>query len=170
MKPEIIIIGAGAAGLMAARELARAGKKVIILEARDRIGGRIWPLDEKEFGYEAEAGAEYVHGKAPVTKALAKEAGMTLILTEGDMWNSYNGNITLNNERIPDQEILHKKLKELDHDMPIAEFFAKYIPDEKYAGMRGAVLGMVEGYDAADPKRISTFVLRDEWLGGEEWL
>ena len=35
MEPDIIIVGAGAAGLMAARELARAGKKVIILEARD---------------------------------------------------------------------------------------------------------------------------------------
>jgi monoamine oxidase len=41
---QIIVIGAGAAGLMAARELGRAGKKVTILEARDRCGGRIHPL------------------------------------------------------------------------------------------------------------------------------
>jgi monoamine oxidase len=40
----IIVIGAGAAGLMAARELGRAGKKVTVLEARDRCGGRIDPL------------------------------------------------------------------------------------------------------------------------------
>ncbi|HVI14755.1 MAG TPA: FAD-dependent oxidoreductase, partial [Pseudolabrys sp.] len=39
-----VIVGAGAAGLMTARELARAGKKVTILEARDRCGGRIYPL------------------------------------------------------------------------------------------------------------------------------
>jgi monoamine oxidase len=48
--PNIIIIGAGAAGLMAARELARAGKRVTILEARDRYGGRIAPLSAAEFG------------------------------------------------------------------------------------------------------------------------
>lgn len=51
---DIIIIGAGAAGLMAARELAKAGKKVCILEARDRIGGRVFPLSESDFGYPAQ--------------------------------------------------------------------------------------------------------------------
>lgn len=44
---EALIIGAGAAGLMAARELAKAGKKITILEARDRIGGRIFLLKRK---------------------------------------------------------------------------------------------------------------------------
>jgi monoamine oxidase len=75
---DVIIIGAGAAGLMAARELARAGKKVTILEARDRIGGRIYPLSAEDFGYEAMGGAEFVHGPAPITCEIVKEAGLTL--------------------------------------------------------------------------------------------
>ena len=53
---EFVVVGAGAAGLMTARELARAGKRVTILEARDRCGGRIYPLPAQEFGYPAEGG------------------------------------------------------------------------------------------------------------------
>jgi len=95
---------------MAARELGKAGKKVIVLEARDRIGGRIWPLSADSFGYEAQAGAEFVHGEALVTKSLAQEAGMTLIETEGDMWSSRDGELSLSDVLIPDQYILHDKL------------------------------------------------------------
>ncbi|MGC1576519.1 MAG: NAD(P)-binding protein, partial [Beijerinckiaceae bacterium] len=47
----VLLVGAGAAGLMACRELLRAGKRVTILEARHRCGGRIYPLPASEFGY-----------------------------------------------------------------------------------------------------------------------
>ena len=69
----IVVVGAGAAGLMTARELVRAGEQVTILEARDRCGGRIYPLPAEEFGYPAEGGAEFVHGAAPVTRAVMRE-------------------------------------------------------------------------------------------------
>src|SRR6516162_8100161 len=69
---DFVVVGAGAAGLMTARELARVGKRVTILEARARCGGRIYPLPTQEFGYPAEGGAEFVHGAAAVTRALAE--------------------------------------------------------------------------------------------------
>lgn len=58
---EVIIIGAGVAGLAAAATLSRRGVRVLLLEARDRIGGRIWsqPLPR---GGRVELGAEFVHG------------------------------------------------------------------------------------------------------------
>src|SRR5205814_6127959 len=86
----IIVIGAGAAGLMAARELARAGKRVTILEARDRCGGRIHPLPASAFGYPADGGAEFVHGEAPVTRGLLSEAGLSMRTIEGTQW-SFDG-------------------------------------------------------------------------------
>lgn len=67
MQKDVVVVGVGAAGLYAARLLSAAGKKVIVLEARDRIGGRIYPLPEADFGYEAPGGAEFVHGEAPLT-------------------------------------------------------------------------------------------------------
>ena len=86
-----VVVGAGAAGLMAARELARAGRLVTVLEARDRLGGRIFPLPEAEFGYRAEGGAEFVHGAAPVTRALMREAGLSLAPRHGTRWSTRTG-------------------------------------------------------------------------------
>src|SRR5271155_3135971 len=86
-----LIIGAGAAGLMTARELARSGQRVTILEARDRCGGRICPLPAEEFGYAAEGGAEFVHGAAPVTRALMREARLSLLPRAGTRWSARTG-------------------------------------------------------------------------------
>src|SRR4051812_39187961 len=59
---DIIIIGGGVAGLAAAGELARRGLTVTLLEARDRLGGRVCTLQPKGWGIPVEVGAEFVHG------------------------------------------------------------------------------------------------------------
>ena len=160
-----VIVGAGAAGLMAARELARAGKRVTILEARDRCGGRIDPLPVHEFGYPAEGGAEFVHGEAPVTRALVREAGLPLLPTGGTRWVARDGTFSQSDSPTPHAGEFYQALAELDGDLPVGEFLEKQFADPKYRELRQSITRMVEGYDAADPARASTLALREEWMG-----
>jgi monoamine oxidase len=160
----IVIVGAGAAGLMAARELARAGKRVTILEARDRCGGRIHPLSVSEFGYAADGGAEFVHGDAPVTRGLAREAGLTVRAIGGAQWSFDGKTFSRESPRDPYDERLHAALRDLTEDLTVADFLRRHFAEPEYARLRRSVERMVEGYDAADPERASTLALRDEWM------
>jgi monoamine oxidase len=66
---EVIVIGAGVAGLKAARDLAAEGRSVLVLEARDRIGGRIHTVRDRA-PIPVELGAELIHGESAETWAV----------------------------------------------------------------------------------------------------
>lgn len=166
-KPEhIVVVGAGAAGLMAARELARAGRTVTILEARERCGGRIHPLPASEFGYAADGGAEFVHGEANATRALLREAGLSLQEIEGTQWSFDGTALSREDRHDPHEAELQAVLSALKDDLTLAEFLRRHFAGEEYARLRHSIERMVEGYDAADPERASTLALREEWMDG----
>jgi monoamine oxidase len=75
---DVLIIGAGVAGLAAAYELSRAGVNVIVLEARDRIGGRIYTLHDESSPLPIELGAEFIHGRPPETLAITERAHLRI--------------------------------------------------------------------------------------------
>src|SRR4051794_10593100 len=71
---DAVVLGAGMAGLTAARALASAGRKVLVLEAASRVGGRVWTVPGIIGALPSELGAEFVHGKPEPTLRLAREA------------------------------------------------------------------------------------------------
>ncbi|MEW6277388.1 MAG: FAD-dependent oxidoreductase [Candidatus Eremiobacterota bacterium] len=84
----VLVIGAGVSGLAAARELKSRGYRVTVLEARQRIGGRVWT--NTSLGFPIDLGASWIHGEKgnPIT-ALAKEFGVKTVVDD-DEWNFYD--------------------------------------------------------------------------------
>lgn len=165
---DVIIIGAGASGLIAAHDLSASGKKVLLLEARARVGGRAFTVSNKHFSSPVETGAEFVHGRLPVTLGLLDKANLGYHLIEGKAYTVKHGKLTEDESFGADWQHVMKQLKSLDVDMTIADFLNLYFNEAKYKETQQAVRQFVQGFDAADPEKVSAFSLRKEWLNDDD--
>src|SRR5262245_9323597 len=86
----VLVIGAGLAGLAAAKRLAESGMQVTILEARDRIGGRVHTVRDKRLPVPIELGAEFMHGKPDEIWHIVKKENLFTGSVEGDNWCAEN--------------------------------------------------------------------------------
>lgn len=147
---EIIIVGAGMAGLTAARTLAEAGLEVTVLEARDRIGGRI--LTHHVADNAIELGAEFVHGRPSELWALITEAEADLYEREGSSACYRDGSL----ERCDTPGIAFDLLEGLENP-PVPDIsFSRYLSSlEAGEEEKRSVLSFVEGFNAADANQIS---------------
>ncbi|MBA1245552.1 FAD-dependent oxidoreductase [Pseudomonas japonica] len=91
---DVIVIGAGMAGATTARELGARGKKCLVLEARNRLGGRTWTADI--FGQPSEVGGQWIHWYQPHVWAEIKRYGLEIDETPGA--NPTYGTVLINNE------------------------------------------------------------------------
>jgi monoamine oxidase len=148
---DVVVIGAGMAGLTAARALGEAGLKTLVVEAQDRIGGRIWT---RHVGDEAiELGAEFIHGRPPELWALIEEAGLETYERKGTQICFEDGALT---DCGGEMEAVFEPLEKLEKfngpDMSFAEFLDR---EQTPAEERGPMIGYVEGFNAADHREIS---------------
>jgi monoamine oxidase len=160
---DVIVIGAGAAGLIAAGELIEAGQRVTLLEARDRIGGRIWTRREPGMAVPIELGAEFVHGHAPLTEGLLTAAGATVIEAADSHFALERGGLRARRGFFPQirAAMQRKKAALARQDMSFDDFLeqlSQVSPEQRqYARL------MAEGFDAADTARASARALVEEW-------
>jgi monoamine oxidase len=152
---DVIIVGAGIAGLAAARALAEAGKQVLVLEARDRIGGRLLTVHAGGEQTPIELGAEFVHGRPPELLALLDEAALDYYEIGGTPWRYAYGVLR---PAGTDDWAAFSLLDELEQeeDQTFDEFLATRRPPEAVARR---VRQYVEGFNAADASRIGTLAL-----------
>jgi monoamine oxidase len=165
---DVIVIGAGAAGLAAAAALSHAGRSVLILEARDRIGGRVWTRHMPGLDLPIELGAEYIHGGSEATYALLKKARMGTVTSVRTQRYAAAGRLRPINAFAQAQKAMRHAAILEDGDMA----FADYLGRTRLAPItRTFAKLMVQGFDAADPARASAKAIAEEWgdsgaLGG----
>ncbi len=155
---EVVVIGAGIAGLVAARILAEAGRKVALIEARDRVGGRIYTVPAARGELPVELGAEFVHGLPPELIDLIDEAGLTRFELEGDThcFREDRGAGRLGD--CDDQREVNQLFDQLDHltSLPVDLSFNEFVTQRGFKPEAVAwATNYVEGFNAADADRIS---------------
>jgi monoamine oxidase len=151
---DVLILGAGAAGLAAARDLSAAGLDVVLIEARDRVGGRVHTIHDPQWPLPVELGAEFVHGRPPEMWELIRGAGIVAYECSQQHWTFDRGRLRFREDLWSDLDAVLGKMSELrGRDLSFAEFAARCCK-------RSPVLDLarmyVEGFNAADARRIST--------------
>src|SRR5215510_12434633 len=90
---DVLVLGAGAAGLAAAQQLSQQGLRVVVIEARDRVGGRIFTQRVPGHPLPIELGAEFIHGRPPESFALVEQAGLLVYEIDGESWLARDGQL-----------------------------------------------------------------------------
>jgi monoamine oxidase len=182
---DALVIGAGVAGLAAARRLGEGGLRVAVLEARDRPGGRIHTHRDPAWPLPVELGAEFLHGQAEAAREIARAAGLAWIeLPErhawaragrwrslSDMWPRFLGLCAEIDARAPDRSfadfvssrrrlsrqtrVLARMLVEGYHAAPIADV---------------SVRSLAASRDDARPERNRQYRMADGYDGLVRWL
>ncbi|HEX7218483.1 MAG TPA: NAD(P)/FAD-dependent oxidoreductase [Burkholderiales bacterium] len=158
---DVLVIGAGAAGLAAADELGRAGRSVLLVEARDRIGGRCLTRRLPGVPAPVELGAEFIHGRPQATLALLKQANVAAVDSTRTQRVLLNGKLEDVNIFAQAQRVARGTFTGRDVS------FQAFLKKKRVPRLTRTLASMmVQGFDAADPRKASAREIIAEWTGG----
>jgi monoamine oxidase len=166
---DVIVVGAGAAGLAATRALVSDGVRVILLDARDRLGGRILTVRDDRLPIPIELGAEFIHGEAPETDEIIRDAGIIACDVVGERWQAADGAA----ERVSDYwhrlDLVMRRLEpDIEPDISFQDFLDQHPGGRALSRERVLAAEFVQGFHAADLGRISARSLADGGSPGED--
>jgi monoamine oxidase len=151
---------------MAARTLVEKGLDVVVLEARKRAGGRIFTIRDPGLPCAVELGAEFVHGDAPLTRRILREAGVEVARLDPEQLQARGGRIVPADPFESIERVLDALDGEREPDRSFAAFLGSPDAAEFDARDRERALAFVEGFYAADAERVSERGLAGEGVGG----
>ena len=155
---EVIVIGAGAAGLAAAATLARAGRSVLVLEARSRVGGRCLTLRHPALEAPVELGAEFIHGRPDATVALLRKMETKAVASARTQRMLWNGRL------VSVDAFSAARAAVRDFHEPRDLSFHAFLNRRSLPPLSKTLASMmVQGFDAADPRKVSARDIAEEW-------
>lgn len=165
---DVVVIGAGAAGLSALRDLRAAGLNAVCVEARDRIGGRILTIHDPLSPLPIELGAEFIHGIPPEIWELARQVPLKVVDCEENAVHFRNGKSLKKSdawEQIDDVTEDMKRLEAKGKDITCERFFASRSYNPEVVQM---ATNFIEGFNAARKEVVGIASLAKDARASEE--
>jgi monoamine oxidase len=157
---DVLVVGAGVAGLAAAREFLSAGLDVLILDARDRLGGRIYTVHDPMMAVPVELGAEFVHGMPPEVFDVAAAARLGVCELDGESWSYRRGRLVRSADLFDSIGPVFERMREFAaQDATFQEFLDRTDFDQD---TKIWATSYVEGFNAARRERISLHSLLED--------
>lgn len=164
-KFQLLVIGGGAAGLAAAAELCAHGQRVCLLEARDRLGGRVLTRIDPASPMPMELGAEFIHGESKSTLEWLGRANVGVVDTGRERWVMRRGELRPGDDSFDRMTRGLRAAGRPSADLPFDAFLEGQARRHLSPALRTMARSMVQGFDAADATRVSTLETLDEWSG-----
>jgi monoamine oxidase len=155
---EVVVIGAGVAGLACAQALCEAGFRVTILEARSRVGGRIWTVYPSLTNAPVELGAEFIHGLPRQVWQIVERAGLQTHELTGNRWRLEQARLAPMSGSWDVIDSIFRRIDESVPDQSFQDFLDRFCGDlPQHARIEAAAF--VESFHACNASRISSHTL-----------